>query len=68
MATSAPWFFEFDGKPRISRTSVNFFGQWLKDCEAELKKLPPDELAKHVAGVTRARKFWGERLMSATVE
>lgn len=68
MATSAPWFFEFDGKPRISRTAVNFFGQWLKDCEAELKKLPPNELAKHVAGVTRARKFWGERLMSATVE
>lgn len=68
MATSAPWYFEFDGKPRISRTAVNFFGQWLKDCEVELRKLAPDELAKHVAGVTRARKFWGERLMSATVE
>jgi hypothetical protein len=68
MATSAPWYFEFDGKRRISRTAVQFFGQWLKDCETELKKLPRDELGKHISGVTQARKFWGERLMSATTE
>jgi hypothetical protein len=68
MATSAPWYFEVEGSPRISRKAVAFFGEWLSDCESELKKLPADELAKHVAGVTAARKFWSRRLAEATVD
>ena len=68
MATSAPWYFEFDGHPRISRKAVRFFGEWLSDCETQLKKLPKETLAKHVPSVTVARKFWAERLTNSTAD
>lgn len=68
LATSAPWYFEFKGAPRISRNAVVFFGTWLNDCEARLRALPAEELAKHVPYVVAARKFWTGRLSEATVD
>jgi len=68
LATSAPWFIEFESKPRISREAVNFFGKWLIDAEQRLRRLPANEIAKHVPAVTTARRFWTQRLQDATVD
>jgi len=67
-AMSAPWFIDFDGEPRISRKAVEFFGKWLTDCESELKKLPADDLAKHIEPVRVARAFWRQRLSDANAD
>ena len=70
MATSAPWYFDFDAdsKPRISRSAVKFFADWLVDCESRLKQLPSNELSKHVPSVTASRVFWRDRMNRATVD
>jgi len=65
---SAPWFIDFDDRPRISRKAVEFFGKWLTDCESELKKLPADDLAKHIEPVRVARAFWRQRLSDANAD
>lgn len=67
-AISAPWFIDFDNQPRISRKAVQYFGQWLNDCENELKKLPASELAPFIEPVRMARQFWRQRLDDANVD
>lgn len=67
-AISAPWYIHFDGAPRISRKAVEFFGRWLVDCETHLKKLPPAQLAAHIAPVQTARAFWNQRLQAANAD
>lgn len=67
-AISAPWFIDFDHSPRISKSAVEFFGQWLTDYETELKKLPPERLAPHIKPVRTARGFWRQRLQQANVD
>jgi len=68
MATSAPWYIDFNSQSRISRKAVEFFSTWLVDCEARLKQLPAETIAKHVPSVSAARTFWRERLANATVD
>ncbi|GAA5511196.1 hypothetical protein [Novipirellula caenicola] len=60
-AVSAPWYIEFDGQPRVTSQSVEFFRDWLGQYEARLKKLPPKELAPHVPYIRAARAFWTAR-------
>jgi len=68
MATGAPWYFDFNSQPRISRKAVEFFSSWLVDCEFRLKQLPAEAIAKHVPSVTAARLFWRDRQSIATVD
>jgi hypothetical protein len=65
-AMSAPWYIEFEGQPRITRESVEFFRQWLSDYEERLKRLPPQELQRYVPYVRAARKFWSQKADEAT--
>lgn len=67
-AISAPWYVEFDETPRISRRAVEFFQAWLGDCEAELKKLPAEQLAGYIQPVRTARAFWQHRLAMANAD
>ncbi|GAA4469098.1 hypothetical protein [Novipirellula rosea] len=60
-AISAPWYIEFDGQPRVTKRSVEFFRDWLSQYEARLKKLPPQELAPHIPYIRAARAFWTAR-------
>ena len=57
-AMSAPWYIEFEGQPRVTQKSVEFFRRWLADYEDRLKRLPAVELQRHVPFVRAARKFW----------
>jgi hypothetical protein len=67
-AISAPWYIRFDDSPRISRRAVEFFADWLVDCETELKKLPPQRLAPHIEPVKMARAFWRNQLQIANAD
>ena len=60
-AISAPWYVEFDGQPRVTPQSVEFFQDWLNLYEVRLKRLPPAKLAPHIPYVQSARKFWADR-------
>jgi len=68
MATSAPWFVDFDDLPRISRKAVEFFREWLVDAETELKILPTEALSRYVPLVGAARRYWAQRADDATVD
>lgn len=61
-AMSAPWYIDFDGKPRVTERGVAFFQKWLSEYEERLKQLPSDELKRHVPYVRAARAFWAGRL------
>ncbi|QDT03658.1 hypothetical protein K227x_20420 [Rubripirellula lacrimiformis] len=62
IATSAPWYIDFDGHRRVTTDAVLFFQKWQSDYEERLKRLPPTELAKHIPYVKAAREFWNQRL------
>ena len=64
-ATTAPWFIDFDQQPRVTKEAVEFFQRWLADYEGRLKRLPPQELSKHVPYVRAAREFWATRSPNA---
>jgi hypothetical protein len=57
MASTAPFYFEFEGKPRVSRKAVAFFQTWLERSEAAIQgnadiREPYREL------LTQATRFW----------
>ena len=65
MAMSAPWYVDFDGKPRVSRAAVKFFQEWLDVRAAKLeadKSLDPELVSQEIA---RAREFWNRRAVEA---
>ena len=61
-AMSAPWYIDFDSKPRVTAAGVEFFREWLREYEERLKRLPPEQLKKHIPFVRAARSFWTKRL------
>lgn len=65
-AISAPWYVEFDDKPRVTAQSVEFFKNWLSEYEQRLKRLPPDQLMRQVPFVRAARAFWADRAKLVT--
>ncbi len=60
-AVSAPWYIEFDGQPRVGKSSVEFFQRWLSDYEEHLKQNSGQEISKHVPYVRAARQFWKKK-------
>lgn len=66
-AMSAPWYVEFDGTPRVTSESVNFFRSWLSDYEDQLKKLPSNEMKPHIPFVKAARAYWADKAEQANV-
>ena len=66
-ATTAPFYFEFDGKPRVSRRAVLFFQHWLKACAKDLES-KPDELQRYGPWLDQAEVFWQSRLHESNSE
>lgn len=64
LAMSSPYYFEFDGQPRISRKAVRFFQEWLDESAQEIEKLP--NASAHQPYVDAARRFWSKRLEQAS--
>jgi hypothetical protein len=65
-ATTAPYYVEFDGKPRISRRSCEFFVDWTMQRVADLEKnLKPSEHERVLRYHRAAQKYWNQKLSEA---
>ncbi|MCM2374008.1 CehA/McbA family metallohydrolase domain-containing protein [Aporhodopirellula aestuarii] len=64
-ATTAPWYFDVDDQPRISRASVELFQKWLADFESHLTSQPNVDLAAYAPFIRATRSFWQSRLEQA---
>lgn len=68
LATTAPYYIEVDGQPRISRGAVAFFQRWLEKSAA---KIHEEDVATQQASqpyIAAAQKFWQERLERSNAE
>lgn len=64
-AVTAPWWIEFDGERRVSKTSVEFFQTWQAGYEKHLQKTQAGQLAQYAPYIQAARKFWQMKLSEA---
>lgn len=67
MATTAPFYFEFDNQPRISRSAVEFFQKWLEESQASIEK-NADLISGYREPLTKAQQFWTNRMAQANAE
>lgn len=65
-ATTAPFYFEFDGQRRVSRKGVRFFQSWLEDSAKKLKKGP--QAKEQESYLEMARSFWSDQESKATAD
>ncbi|MEZ6133654.1 MAG: hypothetical protein R3C53_01970 [Pirellulaceae bacterium] len=66
IASTAPYYFEVAGQPRISRSAVEYFTRWL---EKSAKQIEQGDNASQLSAapfVQAAREFWQQRLTQAT--
>ncbi len=67
LATTAPFYFEFDNQPRKSKAAVEFFETWLsRSIDAIKKDKSLDESMKSFLEETR--RFWSDRLATCTAD
>jgi hypothetical protein len=67
-ATTAPYYVEQDGKPRISRSSIEFFQRWLEKSAAKINEQDDSAQQAAMPYIIAAREFWRERLDISTAE
>jgi hypothetical protein len=60
LATTAPFYFEFDDKRRINRDAVLFFQQWLEAAISEISD--QQQLDEYGDAIDQARTFWQSKL------
>ncbi len=60
-ATTAPWYFQFNGRQRVSKRSVDVFQEWLADYEEHLRSTSGKDLAAYAPFIRGARGFWQSR-------
>ena len=65
-ASTAPWYVEIGGKPRVSRASAKFFLDWVDERMKRVKVDDPDERKSVLEPHQAARRFWQTRLDQAT--
>ncbi len=73
LATTAPFYFDFDNRPRISRSAVQFFADWLEESKALIAKdnnVQNDPATKTLYQelADKATQFWSEQAKKANVE
>lgn len=68
-ASTAPYYVEIgDAKQRISRTSAQFFLDWVRERRQRVKLDDPQQRADVLKHHDMAEKFWSERLSRANAE
>jgi len=67
MATTAPFYFEFDSQPRISKSAVQFFQDWLTDSRSQIEK-DASLQASHQVPLANAKEFWNARADKANAK
>ena len=66
-ATTAPFYFVFDSKPRISKKAVSFFQRWQRAAQASLAE-SPDQLKDYQTWLERSSAFWDSREKDCNAE
>ncbi len=66
MATTAPFYFEFDSRPRVSRKAAEFFQQWLAQTEQQVASEPEQARSAAQPYIDAAKRFWAEKVKQAT--
>lgn len=68
-ASTAPFYVEIGDQPqRISKSSVQFFVDWLAERTARLDLADPAQREEVLATHQMAKRFWEERLAAANVD
>ncbi|MGN6137129.1 MAG: hypothetical protein ACTHOU_21810 [Aureliella sp.] len=67
LATTAPYYVEVDGRPRINGYACQMFVDWLEASVAEQQKADPAAAGAAAPYTTAALQFWRERLAAATI-
>ncbi len=65
IASTAPFYFEFRGVPRISREAVAFFQAWLERSEQQIAAEPNQSRSAAQPYISSAKRFWAERFEQA---
>lgn len=68
MATTAPFYFEFHGRPRISRKAVKSMQSWLDKAIEQLNRASEQTQKSAQPYVDSARQFWATRLEMANAD
>ena len=66
-ATTAPFYFVFDGKPRVSRKAVTYFQQWQKAATDHLAA-SPNQRKLYQPWIERSTRFWESRMIRSNAE
>ncbi len=67
-ASSGPWYVEFGGQPRISKTSAQFFLDWVYERARRLKIEDVDQHQEVLSHHRAARDYWKELVERANAE
>lgn len=67
-ASTGPYYVEFDGKPRVSRRSAQFFADWAAERKARVRHDRPAELEKLLSYHQQVENFWKSLVDSANAE
>ncbi len=65
LATTAPFYVQIAGRPRISAQAVAFFQAWLEKATEQLATLGPEAQAAAEPYLSAAREFWQRRAAMA---
>ncbi len=68
IATTAPFYFEFNSQPRISREAVKFFQIWLNKTEQLIAAEPEQTRAAAQPYLNAAKKFWSQRMENSNAQ
>jgi hypothetical protein len=67
LATTAPFYFEFDNQPRKSKAAVAFFATWLSRSIDAFKK-DKDQNESMEPFLEPTKRFWSEQLATCTAD
>jgi hypothetical protein len=67
-ASTAPWYVELEGRPRVSRAAALFFADWVDERIARIRIEEPEARRSVLAFHEAARKFWRDRVARSTAE
>ena len=68
MASTGPFYVEFDGRPRISRQAAQFFRDWIQQRARQIRDDQPQRWAQILPVYREARDAWQQRVTEATVD
>ncbi len=66
IASTAPFYFEFNGQPRVSRKAAEFFQQWLEKTEQQVASESEQSRTAAQPFIDAAKKFWSSKVKNST--